>query len=443
VALPLSREAVMEQIQRLGYNPERLAIRELKRLVEHLEPLAGEPFIRMEFGVPNLPVPAVAQEEEIRAIRERDAQRIYPPFDGIPELKQECARFVRNFMGVEVAPEVCMPTCGAMQGGFVSQYLGVRMHEGRDTVLFLNPGFPVNKMQARFFGLKSDSIDFYDHRGEVLVKAVDERLARGDVGAVIWSSPNNPAWISLTQDELDGLGACGDRHDVLMIEDQAYFGMDLRTDVFQPGVPPYQPSVARNGRTWVLLLSGSKLFSFAGSRVGLMVLSPHMATRSFPNLQPYFGTERFLHAFIHGGIYCSTAGVSHSGQYALAALLKMANDGDRSFLENIREYASRAAWLKACFLRHGFRLVYDNDLGKPIADGFYFTVARGGLSGPELQMQLLRHGVSLITLGLTGSCRTEGLRACVSFTDESRFADMERRLAALAAEQDGSAQPKG
>ncbi|MFA7330822.1 MAG: pyridoxal phosphate-dependent aminotransferase [Candidatus Delongbacteria bacterium] len=436
MALPLTRESVLEQIAGLGYQPDRLAIRELKRLVELLEPLAGEPFIRMEFGVPNLPVPQVAVEAEVQAIRERDAQRIYPPFDGIPELKAECRRFVKNFMGLDVPLEVCMPTCGAMQGGFVSQYLGVRMHEGRDTVLFLNPGFPVNKMQARFFGLKSDSIDFYDHRGDVLVKAVDERLARGDVGAVIWSSPNNPAWISLTQDELDGLAECGNRHDVLMIEDQAYFGMDLRTDVFQPGVPPYQPSVARRGKTWVLLLSGSKLFSFAGARVGLMVLSPELATRSFPNLLPYFGTERFLHAFIHGGIYCSTAGVSHSGQYALAALLKMANDGDRGFLENIREYCARAAWLKACFLRHGFQLVYDNDLGQPIADGFYFTVSRPGLTGPELQLELLRHGVSLITLGITGSCRTEGLRACVSFTDASRFPDMERRLAALAAEQE-------
>ncbi len=436
MALPLTRETVLEQIASLGYQPDRLAIRELKRLVELLEPLAGEPFIRMEFGVPNLPVPQVAVEAEVRAIRELDAQRIYPPFDGIPELKAECQRFVKNFMGLDVPLEVCMPTCGAMQGGFVSQYLGVRMHPGRDTVLFLNPGFPVNKMQARFFGLKSASIDFYDHRGAGLVQAVDERLARGDVGAVIWSSPNNPSWISLTQDELDGLAECGNRHDVLLIEDQAYFGMDLRTDVFQPGVPPYQPSVARRGKTWVLLLSGSKLFSFAGARVGLMVLSPELATRSFPNLLPFFGTERFLHAFIHGGIYCSTAGVSHSGQYALAALLKMANDGDRSFLENIREYCARAAWLKACFLRHGFQLVYDNDLGQPIADGFYFTVSHPGLTGPELQLELLRHGVSLITLGITGSCRTEGLRACVSFTDESRFPDMEHRLAALAAELD-------
>jgi len=434
MALPISRALILEKIEELGYHPERLAIRELRRLVEVLEGASGERFIRMEFGVPNLPVPQVAVEAEIEAIRRLDVQRIYPPFDGIPALKEETVRFMRNFVGVEVPPEVCMPTCGAMQGGFVSQILGARMHKGRDTILFLNPGFPVNKMQARFFGLKTDSIDFYDHRGDTLVRAVDERLAQGDVGAVIWSSPNNPAWICLTQEELDGLAAAGDRHDVLLIEDQAYFGMDLRTDVFQPGVPPFQPSVARTGKTWVLLLSGSKLFSYAGQRVGLMIVSPHLAARRFENFKAYFGTDRFLHAFVHGGIYCSTAGVGHSGQYALAALLRMANEGDRSFVANVHEYAERARWLKACFQRHGFPLVYDNDLGQPIADGFYFTICRPGLSGIELQLALLRHGVSMITLELTGSCRTEGLRACVSFTDSSRFGEMEERLAALAGE---------
>ncbi len=434
---PLSAALVSQRIDELGFDSSRLAIRELKKLVEVLEADFESPFIRMEFGIPNLPVPNEAVEEEVRAIRELGVQRIYPPFDGIPELKDEAARFVRNFVGVDVGPEHCLPTCGAMQGGFVSQIIASRMKPGRDTILFLDPGFPVNKSQARFFGLKIDSIDFYDHRGEKLLNPVDARLAKGDVAAVIWSSPNNPAWICLTQDELDGLAECGNRHDVLMIEDIAYFGMDLRQDIFTPGEPPYQPSVARKGKTWVMLLSGSKLFSFAGQRVGLLIMSPELAARRFENLKAYCGTDRFLHAFVHGGLYASTAGVSHSGQYALTALLKMANRGDRTFLENVKEYASRARWLKACFLNYGFKLVYDNDLGEPIGDGFYFTVCWPGMDGPELLLELLRYGISMITLEITGSRRREGLRACVSFTDESRYIDMENRLSAFALDHRG------
>jgi len=318
-----------------------------------------------------------------------------------------------------------------MQGGFVMQLLATRMKAGRDTILYLDPGFPVNKLQARVCGLKMESIDFYDFRGEALVREVERRLSRGHIGGVIWSSPNNPTWICLTQEELEGLARAADRNQVLLIEDQAYFGMDLRVDYMKPGEAPYQPSVARCGDYWVMLLSGSKLFSFPGQRVGLAVISPALAQGHFRDLEPWFGSDRFLHAFVHGGIYCSTAGVSHSGQWGLRAALKAANEGELGFMDNVREYAARSAWLKGCFQRHGFNLVYDNDLGRPLADGFYFTVAYEGLDGSELLQELLCYGISMITLEITGSVRLEGLSACVSFTDPSVFDEVEQRLAAF------------
>ena len=37
-------------------------------------------------------------------------------------------------------------------------------------------------------------------------------------------------------------------------------------------------------------------------------------------------------------------------------------------------YGERAHRLKEVFLRHGFHLVYDNDLGDPVADGFYLSL---------------------------------------------------------------------
>ncbi len=429
---PLPAELITQCLNHLGFNPRRLAIRELVKLANDLEEAAKLRFIRMEFGIPNLPTPQVAIEAECRAIRECDSQRIYPPFDGIPELKQAGVRFIKDFLNIELPPEVIIPTCGAMQGGFVSQVLGVRMLPGRDTVLFLDPGFPVNRLQARFFGLKAESVDFYDFRGEKLVREVERRVSQGHIGSVIWSSPNNPAWVCLTQEELDGLAEVSNKHDVLLIEDMAYFGMDLRQDYLTPGREPYVPTVAHKGKNWVMLLSGSKLFSFAGSRVGVLAIAPELAHRRFPALEEHYATTHFLHAFIHGGIYSSTAGVNHGGQYGLAALLNAACEGETSFRKNVEEYSGRAKWLKECFLRHGFKLVYDNDLGEPIGDGFYFTVSYPGFDGPELLLELLRYGVSMITLQITGSTRSEGLRACVSFTDASRFAEMEERLAAFA-----------
>ena len=83
------------------------------------------------------------------------------------------------------------------------------------------------------------------------------------------------------------------------------------------------------------------------------------------------------------------------------------------------------------FLKYGFRIVYDRDLDKPIADGFYFTLAYPGFEGPALVEELLYYGISAISLGITGSTRTEGLRACVSQVRRDQFPVLEERLRAF------------
>ncbi|MGE4567920.1 MAG: pyridoxal phosphate-dependent aminotransferase, partial [Bacteroidales bacterium] len=57
-----------------------------------------------------------------------------------------------------------------------------------------------------------------------------------------------------------------------------------------------------------------------------------------------------------------------------------------------------------------------------------FTIAYPGLSGGALLRELLYYGISAISLDITGSERTEGLRACVSFAQPAQFPEMEERL---------------
>ena len=73
------------------------------------------------------------------------------------------------------------------------------------------------------------------------------------------------------------------------------------------------------------------------------------------------------------------------------------------------------------------------DEDKPLADGFYFTIAYPGLSGEQLIEELLYYGVSAIALSTTGSERTEGLRACVSQVSRDQFPALEERLKAFRA----------
>jgi len=84
--------------------------------------------------------------------------------------------------------------------------------------------------------------------------------------------------------------------------------------------------------------------------------------------------------------------------------------------------------MKDLFKKYGFRIVYDMDLDEPIADGFYFTISYPGFKGPALVEELLYYGISAISLGITGSTRTEGLRACVSKVSRDQIPALEERL---------------
>ena len=427
--VPLDRDAVRRIVERQPFELGRASIREMSRLVTTIERELGLEFIRMEFGIPGLPVDPIAIAAEAEALGERGVGPIYAPFDGIPELKEEAARFVKLFLDVDVPPSCCVPTVGAMQGCFAALLLASHMRRGRKRVLSLEPGFPVNKLQMRLLGLERDSVDFYDHRGSRLLEEVERRAASGDACAVLWSSPNNPSWIVLTDEELDGLGRICDRHDMLAIEDLAYFAMDVREDYTRPGEPPFQPTVLRHTRNGISVISSSKIFSYAGQRIALAVISPELMQRQAPDLLERLGTTNVGHALIHGVLYPITASVPESPQYGLLALLREVNRGNSSLFRPAQEYARRARIAKSLFLANGFELVYASDLGRPLADGFYFTIGHPRYAhGADLQRELLHYGISAITLETTGSCRTEGLRACVSLIDDRHFEALGARL---------------
>ena len=108
-ALLISETTIAEEMAQLGVNDlTKATIRELVRLANNLEKRTGVEFIHMEMGVPGLEPSHIGAEAEIKALKEGVARK-YPPVEGIPELKEEMARFVKNFIGVEVAPECCLP----------------------------------------------------------------------------------------------------------------------------------------------------------------------------------------------------------------------------------------------------------------------------------------------------------------------------------------------
>lgn len=425
---PINQKIVEEKIKESGLKSIGLAsIRELNRLVNNIETAAGEKYIRMEMGNPSLQPPNIAVEAEIEALR-RGVGSQYPPFDGIPELKEQISLFVDNFMNVKVTPTSCFPTVGSMQGCYMAMMVSARRFKGKDKILFLDPGFPVNKRQAQVIGIDFYQFDVYEFRGEKLEAKLESFLAKGDVAAIMYSNPNNPSWICFTEQELEIIGRLATKHDVIVMEDLAYFGMDFRVDYSRPGVVPYIPTVAHYTDNYILIISSSKSFSMAGQRIGMNAISDKLFNSEGDNLESYFGSNKVGYAYIFGAMYALTSGVSHSGQWGLTGLLKAVNSGTYNYVDDVKVYGERAQIMKKLFTENGFHIVYDKDEDQPIADGFYFTIAYTGFAGVDLVEELLYYGISAISLTTTGSERHEGLRACVSLTTPQMIPVLEERV---------------
>ncbi|MDR1154076.1 MAG: pyridoxal phosphate-dependent aminotransferase [Bacteroidales bacterium] len=428
---PISRHIVDQAKKESGLGDiGKASIREVVRLVHHIEKASSRQFVKMEMGVPGLPAARVGIDAQVKALQEGVAS-IYPSIEGSQELKEEASRFAKLFLNLDIAPAGCVPTVGSMQGSLTAFMVNSRCRAGREYTLFIDPGFPVQKQQHQALGLKYETFDVYNYRGSRLRAKLEEYLSQGNVHTIVYSNPNNPSWICLSESELKIIGELADQYDVIVLEDLAYFGMDFRRDYGKPGVSPYQPSVAHHTDNYVLLFSGSKVFSYAGERIALMMIGNKQFARRYPDLKRNYSSDSYGHAAVYGALYAISSGTGHSVQHALAAMLKAANDGSFAFIEQVREYGNKAHVMKELFTRYGFQIVYDRDEDAPLADGFYFTISYPGFSGTALLEELLYYGISAIALDITGSERSEGLRACVSQTQPSQFPALEERLKAF------------
>ena len=426
--IPISEEVIESLKEATGVlSPGTASIREVVALVNRIERETGVSFVRMEMGVPGLPTPAIGTDAEIEAIR-NGVGSLYPEITGLRSLKEEASRFIRLFLNINVSPTGCIPTVGSMMGSMICFLVANRNDRTKEGSLFIDPGFPVQKQQVKMLGHDYFSFDIYNHRGPKLRAKLESILETGKVSSLIYSNPNNPTWICLTEEELSIIGELSRKYDVIVIEDLAYFGMDFRKDYLNPGEPPFQPTVARYADDYVLLISSSKIFSYAGQRIAIMAISDHLFNRSYPDLLRYYSSDRFGHSVIFGALYGISAGVTHSVQYGFSALLKAVNDGTYRFRDDIIEYGEKAKIMKELFTGNGFTITYDKDLDEPIADGFYFTISYPGMTASELIDALIPFGISAITLNTSGSERKDGLRACVSQVPRSLFGDLEYRL---------------
>ena len=426
-----SEELVAKAVKELHIaDLSKATIGEVLLVAQYLEKETGIPFIRMDQGSPGLSVNQLGVEAE-KAALDRGVGSQYPAAAGVPELKYEASRFVKAFMNVDISPRACVPTVGSVAGSYGSFIACTQRTPGKNKVLFIDPGFPIQKSQLRIIGAEWVEFDIYNYRGEALRDKLESMMAGGDIAAIVYSNPNNPAWICLEDAELKIIGELATKYDVIVMEDLAYFCMDFRTDMGHPFEPPYPPTVAHYTDNYILMLSSSKIFSYAGQRMALTCISDKLFDRQFPALaERYKDAGVFGQTLIASILYMITSGCTASTQYAYAEMLRLSTEGEINFVEDTREYARRAEKMKKIFTDNGFHIIYDYDVTKQVGDGFFFTIGYGDMSGGDLLKELLYYGVSSISLSTTGS-NQQGVRACTSRMRNDLYDVMAERMKAF------------
>ena len=426
-----SEELVAKAVEELHIaDLSSATIGEVLLVAQYLEQKTGIPFIRMDQGSPGLPVNRYGVEAE-KAALDRGVGSQYPAAAGVAELKYEASRFVKAFLDIDISARACVPTVGSVAGSFGSFIACTQCTQGKNKVLFIDPGFPIQKSQLRVIGAEWVEFDIYNYRGEALRGKLEQMMAAGDIAAIVYSNPNNPAWICLEEEELRIIGELATKYDAIVIEDMAYFCMDFRRDMGHPFQPPYPPTVARYTDNYILMLSSSKIFSYAGQRMALTCISDRLFDRHYPALaERYKDAGVFGQTLIASILYMITSGCTASTQYAYAEMLRLSTEGEINFVEDTREYSVRAERMKRIFTDNGFHIVYDNDATERVGDGFFFTIGYGEMSGGELLVELLYYGVSSISLSTTGS-EQRGVRACTSRMREELYDVMQERMKAF------------
>ncbi|MFI3262228.1 MAG: pyridoxal phosphate-dependent aminotransferase [Rikenellaceae bacterium] len=408
-------------------------IGQMLSLAATLEKKTEIPFVRMDQGIPGLSPCGIGMAAEKEAL-DKGVASLYPAAEGVQELKTESSRFIKAFLDIDISAISCLPTTGSVAGSFGSFIICSQLSEEKDTILFVDPGFPIQKAQLNMLGIKFKSFDLFEYRGEALRGKLEEELSSGRIAGIVYSSPNNPTWITFTEQELQIFGEIATKYDTIILEDLAYFGMDSRENYGIPFEAPYIPTVARYTENYILFISSSKIFSYAGQRVAVACVSDALYNRIYPELaKRYNGGGHFGITFTNAVMYMITSGVAHSVQLGLAAMFKASSDGVFNFVEATKEYSRRAIRMKEILYKHGFHVVYDKDIDREIGDGFFFTIGYKSMSCSELVSEFVHYGISSISLSTTGSLR-EGVRACTSRMTDEIMDIFDKRLAQFAAD---------
>ena len=222
----------------------------------------GEDIINLGMGNPDLPTPPhiVAKLREAATINKNHR---YSVSRGIPKLRLAIAHWYKKNYDVDIDPDgEAIVTIGAKEG---LSHLMLATTTSEDTVVVVNPTYPIHTYSIVIAGAKPHPIPFHDEK--TFLEDL-EKLFRTDKTKkrfLIISFPSNPTTQVVGLDFFEKIVAFAREHNIYVIHDFAYADI-----VFDGTKAPSILQVKGAKNVAVEFYSLSKGYSMPGWRMGFM-----------------------------------------------------------------------------------------------------------------------------------------------------------------------------
>lgn len=247
--------------------------------------------ISFGLGEPDFNTPEHIKQAGIKSIQDNHTH--YVPSAGIPELREEVAKFASKVRNIKITPDMIT----IMSAGKITIGLGILtcMNPG-DEVIYPNPGYPIYESMIRTFGGKPipaylKERNNWNYNIDQLRSLITDRTKM-----IVLNSPQNPTGGVLSSENLSAIAEICLERDLWVLTDEIYsefvFDSPFHSIAEIPGMQE---------RT-IILDGFSKFFAMTGWRLGYAIANPeisrHLANwcTNFTSCAPHFVQDAGLAA---------------------------------------------------------------------------------------------------------------------------------------------------
>jgi len=249
--------------ERLSHFPEYVHSLLGKKIFE-VEERTGRRVLNFGLGSPDFP-PSKRYTDKLKEYIDAPGAHLYPGFRSIPEFSKGLISWYRKRFGVTFEEKELCPLLGAKEG---IAHLSLALLDEGDEALIPDPGYPVYEGSALLSGARPVPYQLHSSFNPIDLEELEKKISRKT--KLLWVNfPSNPTGQIISKKDLAAIVDFARRHGIWLAYDNAY------SEITFDGVRA--PSVLEIPGAFeiaVELGSFSKMFSFAGYRMGWFVGNP-------------------------------------------------------------------------------------------------------------------------------------------------------------------------